>query len=129
MANFEAFRETISSSINLLFLKSGPLKNTKLNIKECWDAHLEVIFDEVEDYALSKKFKKFVDLFVNEVIQNLKFKKDVVELICHTEVQNVLAKDCKELKCYFYTARFFFLHFYFFDVRCLLWSMLIKGLC
>ena len=93
------------------------------------DEVFEVIFDEVEDYALSTKFKKFVDLFVNEVIKNLKFKKDVVELICHTEVQNVLAKDCKELKCYFYTARFLFLHFYFFDVRCLLWSMLIKGLC
>ena len=103
--------------------------NCLLTKVECWDEVIEGIFDEVEDYALSTKFKKFVDLFVNEVIQNLKFKKDVVELICHTEVQNVLAKDCKELKCYFYTARFYFLHFYFFDVRCLLWSMLIKGLC
>ena len=47
--------------------------NCLLTKVECWDEVIEVIFDEVEDYALSTKFKNIVVLFVNEVIQNLKF--------------------------------------------------------
>ena len=111
-----------------IFMCICPLRNPWIidimKKEECWDADLEAIFDPVEDYTQSIKSKKFQDIFVNEVIQNSQFKNDFVDLICHTEVQDVLVKDCKELKCHFVTARFFFLSFYLFDVRCFLWSLL-----